>query len=482
MIGSFSMQRFVASTRPPRRVSGTAGGRPAGPTGPPSETVKSPDRSARRMPHSRGCRPLDILREARLPPLPGRQNRQDSIMKQTLWFALAVLLPAAGSAQDATIIRAGTLLDGRGGVQRNVTVVIEGNRISRVEFGTAVSPTYDLSRLTVLPGLIDTHVHIVSHFGKDGRASNEGETPAERMLYTAENAYVTLMAGFTTVQSIGAAADLELRAALERGVLPGPRLLTSVQSLNDEAATADQLRAYVTEMSERGADVIKFFASKSIREGGTQTIADDVIRAGCDAARAAGKRSWIHAHAASAVRAAAQAGCFAVTHGSMVTDAELKLMAERGTFFEPNIGLVSQNYLENKPRYLGIGNYDEQGFRYMEEGIPRKLAMFRRALQTPGLKIIMGTDATAGAHGQNAREIVYRVNVAGQKAMEAIVAATSLNAESLGMHDQIGAIAPGMLADLIAVDGDPLQDITALQRVVFVMKDGRVYRNVPVRH
>ena len=151
---------------------------------------------------------------------------------------------------------------------------------------------------------------------------------------------------------------------------------------------------------------------------------DDVVRAGCYAARAAGKRSWVHAHAASAVRAAAEAGCFAVTHGSMVTDAELKLMAERGTFFEPNIGLVSQNYLENRARYLGIGNYDEQGFRYMEEGIPRKLDMFRRALKTPGLRIIMGTDATAGAHGQNAREIVYRVNVAGQDAMSAIVAAT----------------------------------------------------------
>ena len=400
-------------------------------------------------------------------------------MNTILPLSLALLLPAGLAAQDITVIRAGTLLDGRGGVRRDVAVVIEGSRIARIEAGAAARPTYDLSRLTVLPGLIDTHVHIVSHFGKDGRASNEGETAGERILYAAENAYVTLMAGFTTVQSIGAPADLELRAALERGVLPGPRLLTSVQALNNETATADQLRAYVADMTARGADVIKFFASKSIREGGAQTISDDVIRAGCDAARAAGKRSWIHAHAASAVRAAAQAGCFAVTHGSMVTDAELKLMAERGTFFEPNIGLVSQNYLENKPRYLGSGNYDEQGFRYMEEGIPRKLDMFRRALKTPGLKIIMGTDATAGAHGQNAREIVYRVNVAGQKAMDAIVAATSLNAESLGMSDRIGALAPGFEADLIAVDGDPLQDITALQRVVFVMKAGKVYRNAP---
>jgi imidazolonepropionase-like amidohydrolase len=383
------------------------------------------------------------------------------------------------AAQSAITIRAGLLIDGRGGQQRNALITVQGGRITRVTAATASAPApdYDLSAFTVLPGLIDTHVHITSHFGKDGRAANEGETPAERMLYSAENAYVTLMAGFTTVQSMGAAADLELRAALERGILPGPRLLTSVQSLNNETASAQILQAYVREMVDRDADLIKFFASRSIREGGGQTISDDVVRAGCEAARAANKRAWIHAHAASAVRAAAQANCFAVTHGSQVTDEVLALLAARGTYFEPNIGLVSQNYLENKARYLGIGNYDEQGFRFMEEGIPRKLDMFRRALQTPGLKILMGTDATAGAHGQNAREIVYRVQVARQPAMDAIVAATSLNAEALGLKDRIGALAAGWEADLIAVQGDPLQDIAALQRVVFVMKGGKIYRN-----
>jgi imidazolonepropionase-like amidohydrolase len=393
-------------------------------------------------------------------------------------------LPSA--AQTPIILRAGTLIDGRGGVLRNAAIVVEGDRIKLVaqgnraepvEPGTPLPVTYDFSTLTVLPGLIDTHVHITSHFGKDGRASNQGETPAEAMLYTAGNAYVTLMAGFTTVQSIGAPADIELRDAIARGVLPGPRLLTSVQSLNEETATAERLQAYVRDMVSRGADVIKFFASKSIREGGGQTISDATIRAGCDAAKAAGKRVWIHAHAASAVRAAALANCFAVTHGSQVTDAELALMAQHGTFFEPNIGLVSQNYLENKPRFLGTGNYTEEGFRFMEEGIPRKLDMFKRALRQPGLKLIMGTDATAGAHGQNAREIVYRVKVAGQPPMDAILGATSLAAEALGMKDQIGAIAEGMQADLIAVDGDPLRDITALQRVVFVMKGGKIYRN-----
>lgn len=385
-------------------------------------------------------------------------------------------MPANG--QGPIAIRAGTMIDGTGGVQRNVVIVVDSSRIRRLGPDDGSVATYDLSRLTVLPGLIDTHVHITSHFGKDGRASNTLETPAEQMLYAAENAYVTLMAGFTTIQSIGAPADFELRAAIARGVLPGPRLLTSSSAFTVESASPEQLREFVRMRVGQGADLIKFFASKSIREGGAQTLSDAAIRAGCEASNVARKRTWVHAHAASAVRAAALAGCFAVTHGSQVTDQELALMAERGTFFEPNIGLVSQNYLENKARYLGIGNYTEAGFRFMEEGIPRKLEMFKRALKHPRLKLIMGTDATAGAHGQNAREIIYRVQVGGQRPMEAIIGATSLAAEALGLKDSVGALAPGMQADLIAVDGDPLRDITALRRVVFVMKGGRVYKNV----
>jgi imidazolonepropionase-like amidohydrolase len=298
------------------------------------------------------------------------------------------------------------------------------------------------------------------------------------MLYAAENAYVTLMAGFTTVQSIGAASDVELRDAIARGTLPGPRILTSVASVDERTGSPQEIRQFVRATAARGADVIKIFASKSIREGGAQTLTDEQIRAACDEARAAGKRTWVHAHAASAVRAATLAGCHAITHGSQVGDAELALMAQRGTFFEPNVGLVSQNYIENKSRYLGIGNYDEAGFKFMEDGIPMKLAMFRRALRTPGLKLLAGTDAVAGAHGQNARETIYRVQVAGQPAADAIRAITSLAAESLGLQTRVGAIAPGMDADLIAVDGDPLTDITALGRVVFVMKSGMIYKHI----
>ena len=387
-------------------------------------------------------------------------------------------MTVVSAAQQPITIRAGTVIDGKGGVARNAVITIDGSRIVRLGDGGTERVTYDFPQLTVLPGLIDTHVHIGNHFGKDGRATNAGETPAEQALFGAENAFAVLMAGFTTVQSIGAPTDLPLRAAIASGRLPGPRLLTSVRQLQDTSLTPDQVRQFVRKSVAEGADLIKIFASKSIREGGAQTLSDEQILAACAEARALGKRIWVHAHAASAVRASALAACTAVAHGSQIADAEAALMAQRGTYFEPNIGLVSQNYLENKPRYLGIGNYDEAGFKFTEDGIPLKLTMFKMAIRHKDLKIIMGTDAVAGAHGQNAREVVYRVQVGGQPAMDAIVAATSLNAEALGLQGTVGSLAPGMEADLIAVDGDPLRDITALQRVAFVMKGGKVYHNV----
>jgi imidazolonepropionase-like amidohydrolase len=389
-------------------------------------------------------------------------------------------LPGVLEAQTRVVIRAGRLIDGTGGVRENVAVVVEGSRITRITSGddTSTGPvTYDLARFTLMPGMIDTHVHIDSHFGPDGRLPGSMESQLDRVVAAGQNAEATLRAGFTTVQSIGAPPDVELRYGIGHGDFLGPRVLTSVSQLTDTRMTPDQIRAWVRTMASRGADVIKIFASKSIREGGAQTLSDAQIRAACEEAKLAGKRTWVHAHSASAARAAVAAGCTTVAHGSQLTDREFALMAQKGTYFEPNIGLVSQNYLENKQRYLGTGNYDEAGFKATEAGIPLKLDMFRRALRHKSLKIIMGTDATAGAHGQNAREIIYRVQVAGQPAMDAIVAATSLNAEALGMADRIGSVVEGKEADLIAVEGNPVEDITALARVVFVMKSGRVYRN-----
>ncbi len=185
----------------------------------------------------------------------------------------------------------------------------------------------------------------------------------------------------------------------------------------------------------------------------------------------------VHAHSTASVAASVNAGCDQIEHGVLIDQSALTLMARKGVYFDPNIGVVLQNYLKNKARFLGIGNYNEEGFTYMEKGLALNDAMFKKALTTPGLKILTGTDAVSGAHGHNAEEIVARVKD-GQKAMDALVSATSLNAKSLNLDKDIGSLTPGHEADIVAVDGDPLTDITAVTRVVFVMKGGTVYKHV----
>jgi len=399
-------------------------------------------------------------------------------MRRTLVAVLCAVICAAGSpnaaAQGSIAVRAGTLIDGRGNVLRNVTVVIDGSRITRVDTASAAAADYDLSRFTLLPGLIDTHIHLTTFVGPDGRASTGSEPDSEQALHALENAYAMLMAGFTTVQSIGAPLDAAVRASIARGA-PGPRLLTSMGSLNENSGTPDEIRQQVRNLAAGGADVIKLFASKSVREGGAQTMTEAQVAAACGEAKALGKRTWVHAHAPGAVAAAVHGGCTAVTHGFFATSTELRLMADHGTFFEPNIGLVLQNYLQHKQRFFGTGNFTEEGFAYMQSAVPKNVAMFKNAITQRGLKIVMGTDAGAGAHGRNAEEIIARVREGGQPPIDAITGATSLGAEALGLADRIGSVRRGLEADLVAVEGDPLRDITALSRVVFVMRGGKVY-------
>jgi imidazolonepropionase-like amidohydrolase len=398
-------------------------------------------------------------------------------MIRLLLIAAMLTVAPSVSAQDAVVIRAGTLLDGRGGRQRDVGLVVRGSKIDRINTAPSGTPTYDLRRLTVLPGLIDTHVHIGWHFGKSGRMDNSNETPAESTLYGAENAWTTLMAGMTTVQSVGAASDVPLRDAIDRGVLPGPRILTSIGSIGDASMSDEELKAAVRKFKDAGADLIKIFASRSIRDGGAQTLSTAQLATTCGEAKLLGLRTLVHAHSPESMRSAATAGCTQVEHGVFATPEVLRYMAERGTYFDPNIGLVLQNYLQNKPKFLGIGNYTEEGFAHMEKAIPLNFAMIKEAVKVKTLKLVFGTDAVAGAHGRNVEELVVRVQQ-GQPPMDAIVSATSRAAESLQIQDRIGTLAAGFDADLIAVDGDPGEDITALRRVVFVMKGGRVYKNV----
>jgi imidazolonepropionase-like amidohydrolase len=396
----------------------------------------------------------------------------------------ACVLPPRISAQmppspQRIVIGANQVLDGKGHVLHDVQIVIEGGKI--IAINRLSGPMdYDLRGLTVLPGWIDAHVHITWIFGKDGRNAGTEGTSQEDAYKAASNAWVTLMAGFTTVQSVGAPNDVPLRDAIAKGVLPGPRILTAVQPLEgkgEATGTPDEIRAFVQKQKEVGADVIKIFASESIRLGGGMTLSQDQLNAACDEARKQGLRTLVHAYK-GAVRTATLAGCTEIEHGTLATDDDLKLMAERGTYLDPQAGLVIENYLLNRDKYLGTTGYTAEGFAAMEKILPMNHDLVRRAAKTPGLKMVFGTDAVAGADGRNAEEFIDRVRDCGVDPMAAMISANSLGAEALGMGNQIGSIAAGMQADIIALDGDPLKDITAVRRVVFVMKGGAVYKNV----
>ncbi len=395
-------------------------------------------------------------------------------------LALAFLVPALCISQDRLIaLKASLVIDGAGKTLRNTVIVVQGSKILRLQ--NSVPPgalVYDLSGLTISPGWIDTHSHIMYHFDKNNRLSGRDEPPVEAILHGVDNAVATLDAGFTTIQSPGMNADKDLREAIARGITPGPRILTSLQPLMDNSGPPDKLRQLVQERKQQGADFIKIFASKSIREGGAQTMTDAQLDAACGEAKAQGLRTLVHAHSAESAKAATLAGCTSIEHGAYVTDEVFDLMVQHGTYYDPNIGVVLQNYLENKPKYFGIGNYNEEGFAFMEKGIVITRDTFRKALTHKGLKIVFGTDATAGAHGHNYEEFVVRVRDGGQDPMAALLSATSIAAQSLNLQTEIGTIAPGMNADIIAMDGNPLQDITSVRRVVFVMKGGKVYENL----
>jgi len=405
-----------------------------------------------------------------------------SIRPVAFLFLSAAL--AWGQTPPSAIIRADRVFDGRQTTAQPVRIVVEGGKIVRVapddRSAKPAWPIYDLTGLTVLPGLIDAHAHLVWHFNSAGKlhTDSDSETPAQGALAAAGNAWATLAAGFTTVQSPGSPEDKDLREAISSGEIPGPRLLTSLEPLTEKDGDPEKLKQLVRERAQAGADVIKLFASKSIREGGAQTMSSEQLAAACGEARALGLRTLVHAHSPESMRAAVEAGCTQIEHGIFATDEVLRLMARRGTYFDPQCGLVFHNYLDNRAKYFGIGNYNAEGFAAMEKGVPLAIETFRRALATAGLKVVFGTDAVAGAHGRNAEELICRVAEAAQKPDDALASATSLAAESMGLNERIGRIAPGLEADVIAVQGDPARDIAALRRVVFVMKGGVVFRNI----
>jgi imidazolonepropionase-like amidohydrolase len=253
-----------------------------------------------------------------------------------------------------TVIAASTVIDGKGGVLRNTRIVLEGGKIVALD-PKAVSPTnevdFDLRGLTVLPGWIDLHTHITSSFGSDGKFA--GEVTAEESSYqTASNAWVTLLGGFTTIQTMSQAVGL--RDAIIKGLLPGPRILTIVEALSgrgEQTGTLDELRAYVRKQKEAGADLIKIYASGSMMRG-TKTLSQEQLNAVCDEARKQGLRTHVHAYR-DAVAAATGAGCTQIEHGVGATDDDLKLMAEKGTYLDPQGGALFESYIANKDRFAG---------------------------------------------------------------------------------------------------------------------------------
>jgi imidazolonepropionase-like amidohydrolase len=395
-----------------------------------------------------------------------------------------VLLLACAVSQDATaqnkriIIAANTVFDGKGHVLRDTRIVVEGSKIVAID-PKATPVDYDLRGLTVLPGWIDSHVHITWSFGPDGRNAGAGGTTQQAAYAAASNAWLTLMAGFTTVQSLGSPNDVPLRDAIAKGEIPGPRILTSVQPLmgrGEQTGTPEEIRAFIRNQKAAGADVIKIFAANSIRRP-EPTLSQEQLNAACDEAKKLGLRTLVHAYK-DAVRSATLAGCSEIEHGPLASAEDLKLMVQKGTWLDPQAGLVMENYLLNKERFVGTPGYPEEVFPVVKEMIPIYHEFMKQVLKIPGLKIVFGSDALAGSHGRNAEEFIDRVRDVGVDPMSAMVSANSLAAEAMGLSDQIGSIGPGMQADIIALDGDPLKDITAVRRVVFVMKSGVVYKNV----
>jgi len=411
------------------------------------------------------------------------------LAKISLWIICLVttraFLPLATSQRELKpqnkriVIAANAVFDGKGHVLRNTRIVIQGSQIVAID-PKAGPVDYDLRGLTVMPGWIDAHVHITWIFGKDGKNGGAGWTPTEAAAQYANNARVTLMAGFTTVQSVGSAADIPLRDAINRGELVGPRILTSVVPLSgqgEKTGTPDEIRAYVRTQKNAGADLIKIFAAASPTRS-APTMSQAQLDAACGEAKKVGLRTLVHAYG-PAVKMATLAGCSEIEHGVGATDDDLKLTASKGAYLDPQAGLVWENYLLNKEKFVGTPFYPAtlEGFASMEKLIPIYHDFIKQALKIPGLKIVFGTDALAGSHGRNEEEFIDRVRDCGIDPMAAMISAQSLGAEALGMSDQIGSIAPGMQADIIALDGDPLKDIAAVRRVVFVMKGGMVYKN-----
>ncbi|RTQ45245.1 amidohydrolase family protein [Hymenobacter gummosus] len=422
-----------------------------------------------------------------------------------LTLLTAALLPLTAAAQK-TYLHCGRLLDVRAGrLLTEQTVVVENGRVLAVQAGYAAAGSgadkvIDLKNRTVLPGLIDCHVHLEGETSPNGFLEEFTLNPAD-VAYRAEAyARTTLRAGFTTVRDLGGSGvNVALRNAINRGLVVGPRVFTAGKAISGTGGHMDPTNGYrldmmgvpgpaegvangpaearqaVREQYKRGADLIKIAATGGVlsvaKDGSAPQMTEEEIRAAVETAHDLGLRVACHAHGAEGMKRAVRAGVNSIEHGTLMDDEVFKLMKKYGTWYVPTIiagKSVADSAAKNPnyypplvtPKALAIG--------------PRLQGTFGRAYKA-GVKIAFGTDASVYRHGVNAKEFQYMVE-AGMPPLEALRAATLNAAELLGQTDNLGALEPGKLADVVAVDGDPLQDVGALLRVRFVMKQGAVYR------
>ena len=379
-------------------------------------------------------------------------------------------LPAI--AQD-TVLKTRLAIDGQGNVIRDAVIVVHDGRIVSVRPNGRVpqgAREVDLTKFTVMPGLIDMHVHIAAHFDERSR-----ERPSITVLWAAENARKYLESGFTTLRSLGSSnlVDVDLRNAINAGLVPGPRLFVSGEPLAETAVKPAEgegpMKEYVRRQVAANVDVIKIFGSLSSRAGGGPTYTLEQLKAAVDEAHKAGKPVAVHAHAAEAVRRAILAGADTVEHGALMDDAVIDLLVQKQVVYVPNLYLA-EYYLANGQKF----HFNEEQLRYTRDFMKPRAEAFAKAVKK-GARIVFGTDAVAGMAGHTAPEFERRVAL-GMPAQQAITSATSTPAKVLGMAEKIGDLKPGMFADIIAVEGNPLEDIKALGRVTFVMKEGTIYK------